>query len=309
MTRRHPLRRRIRLIAALVIATLMLVTGNVYAIHARAPIDAHAHTTLAASDSLTHTLFLPLTVTAPSPNLHPVTPASPSPADGALVPVTLAQLSWQGGDPDGDPVFYRVTLVTEAARQSEETTPDQQVYAGADTSCCPGALMPDTRYYWQVTAEDSHGATTVGPVWSFTTEATSPEPTFAEEVVALTNEERAKVGCPDLTVSPQLTQAAQEHSADMAVNDYFSHTSLDGRSPWDRIRATGYEYSRAAENIAAGYPTPQHVMDGWMASDGHRANILNCALLEIGVGYVNLSPDTGSVNYTHYWTQVFATPN
>ena len=129
------------------------------------------------------------------------------------------------------------------------------------------------------------------------------------EVIALTNAERANHGCAPLAYSPRLTAAAQGHRRDMAINDYFSHYSLDGRTPWDRIRATGYDYDRAAENIAAGYGSPASVVAGWMASTGHRANILNCALTEIGVGYYLHSPDTGSVNYYHYWTQVFATPD
>ena len=128
------------------------------------------------------------------------------------------------------------------------------------------------------------------------------------EVVVLTNQERAKAGCPALTASLQLAGAAEGHSADMAINDYFSHYGLDGRSPWDRIQETGYTYSLAAENIAAGYSTPAAVVQGWMNSHGHRANILNCSLTEIGVGYVYLANDTGSVNYHHYWTQLFATP-
>lgn len=141
--------------------------------------------------------------------------------------------------------------------------------------------------------------------------AHAPQPTihpFAAEVVTLTNLERAKTGCPALGISAQLNQAAGNHSLDMALNDYFSHTSLDGRTPWDRIEATGYTYTRAAENIAAGYSTPAAVVQGWMNSAGHRANILNCSLTEIGVGYEYLSNDTGAVNYRHYWTQVFATP-
>jgi len=129
------------------------------------------------------------------------------------------------------------------------------------------------------------------------------------EVIALTNAERANHGCAPLAYNPRLTAAAQGHSRDMAINDYFSHYSLDGRTPWDRIRATGYDYDRAAENIAAGYGSPASVVAGWMTSSGHRANILNCALTEIGVGYHYLSPDTGSVNYSRYWTQVFATPD
>lgn len=131
---------------------------------------------------------------------------------------------------------------------------------------------------------------------------------YASQVVTLTNQERASAGCPPLSVSDRLTQAAQGHSQDMAVNDFFSHTGSNGSSTWQRISATGYSYSSAAENIAAGYSTPASVMAGWMGSPGHRANILNCNLREIGVGYYYQSPDTGSINYSHYWVQVFATP-
>ncbi|UCC51719.1 MAG: CAP domain-containing protein [Anaerolineaceae bacterium] len=125
------------------------------------------------------------------------------------------------------------------------------------------------------------------------------------EVVELVNSERAQVGCPPLQISSQLTAAAQGHSEDMAHNDYFSHTSLDGRSPWDRIRAEGYDFWSAAENIAAGYPTPAAVVAAWIENDGHRANILSCDLEDIGVGYYYLANDTGDLNYHHYWTQNF----
>ncbi len=127
-------------------------------------------------------------------------------------------------------------------------------------------------------------------------------------VVELVNS-RTRPGrvAPRLQISSQLTSAAQGHSADMALNDYFSHTSLDGRSPWDRIRAEGYNFWSAAENIAAGYPTPTSVVAAWMESDGHRANILNCDLEDIGVGYFYLADDTGDLNYRHYWTQDFGT--
>lgn len=74
------------------------------------------------------------------------------------------------------------------------------------------------------------------------------------------------------------------------------------------MRDAGYEWIRVAENIAAGSPTPERVMDAWMDSDDHREHILNCALEEIGVGYRYLPNDSGSTNYYHYWTQVFGTP-
>ncbi|RFS86656.1 CAP domain-containing protein [Actinomadura spongiicola] len=102
-------------------------------------------------------------------------------------------------------------------------------------------------------------------------------------VVALTNAERAKEGCKPLRVDARLVTAARRHSADMAANGYFDHTSRNGDSPWQRMEAAGYP-SPGAENIAKGYATAEAVMKGWMDSPGHRANILNCDLRAIGVG-------------------------
>ena len=133
-------------------------------------------------------------------------------------------------------------------------------------------------------------------------------PQEVQAVLDLVNAERAQAGCSPLRAQNQLLQAAQGHSQDMALRDFFSHTSWDGRSPWDRIQATGYTYTRAGENIAAGYRTPETAVAAWMNSSGHRANILNCSFTETGVGYYYLQNDTGNVNYHHYWTQVFATP-
>lgn len=125
---------------------------------------------------------------------------------------------------------------------------------------------------------------------------------FADQVVALTNTERRSAGCGPLSIDSTLTSVAQAHSADMARRQFFDHVNPDGASPFDRISAAGYRYRMAAENIAAGYRTPQQVVDGWMNSSGHRKNILNCGLTEIGVGYL-----TGG-SYGTYWTQNFGTP-
>jgi uncharacterized protein YkwD len=124
---------------------------------------------------------------------------------------------------------------------------------------------------------------------------------FASQVLKLTNAERAKAGCKALTTSAKLTRAAQAHSADMAAKNYFSHDSQDGRSPFDRMKDAGYNFRAAAENIAMGQRTPASVMDAWMNSAGHKANILNCTYTQIGIGYAvgNGSP---------YWTQDFGTP-
>ncbi|MBD1844805.1 CAP domain-containing protein [Cyanobacteria bacterium FACHB-63] len=126
-----------------------------------------------------------------------------------------------------------------------------------------------------------------------------PEPafgTFEQQVFDLTNQQRIQQGLPPLTLNLTLNDVAEKHSQDMATRNYFSHQGLDGSQPWDRMRAEGYNYSRAAENIAFGQPTPQDVVTGWMNSPGHRQNILNSNLKEIGVGY-----------YNGYWTQNFGT--
>ena len=135
-----------------------------------------------------------------------------------------------------------------------------------------------------------------------------PEPDFEEQVVILTNQERATYGCGPVTMDSRLRAAAEGHSEDMALNDFFSHTGSDGSTVGVRVSAQGYSWSLVGENIAAGYTSPESVVAGWMASSGHRANILNCAYVHIGVGYYYLGNDTGSVNYRHYWTQVFASP-
>ncbi len=134
------------------------------------------------------------------------------------------------------------------------------------------------------------------------------EVAFINRVVELTNEFRAENGLSGLTLNPLLTTAADNHSQNMAILDFFDHTGADGSSIGDRVAATGYNYSTAGENIAAGYSTPEEVVQGWIDSPGHRANLLNSDFTEIGVGYHFLENDTGSENYNHYWTQVFGTP-
>jgi uncharacterized protein YkwD len=120
------------------------------------------------------------------------------------------------------------------------------------------------------------------------------------EVLRLTNAERAKAGCSALRGDAKLALAARRHSTDMGVNGYFDHDSQDGSSPFDRMKKAGYTSPGGAENIAAGQPTAAAVMDGWMKSPGHKANILNCKLKALGVGYYK-----GTKGYRTYWTQDF----
>jgi uncharacterized protein YkwD len=126
--------------------------------------------------------------------------------------------------------------------------------------------------------------------------------TPAAQVLSITNAERAKVGCKALKTDADLTTAAQDHSADMAKNNYFSHDSQDGRSPFDRMKDAGYSFSAAAENIAMGQLTPSAVMTAWMNSAGHKANILNCTYTQIGIGIAK------DKNGAPYWTQDFGKP-
>ena len=127
---------------------------------------------------------------------------------------------------------------------------------------------------------------------------------FETELLRLTNLERQKVGLSPLKLSSQLTKAAQSHAADMARNNYFSHTGRNGSSMADRAKGNGYKYFALGENIAAGKTTPEGTMRQWMNSPGHRANILNSRFTEIGFGYEN-APNS---SYRHYWVQVFGTP-
>lgn len=121
------------------------------------------------------------------------------------------------------------------------------------------------------------------------------------QTAALVNVERRAVGLPPLAWDNLLFTAARGHSDDMATHDYFSHTALNGSTPGDRITAAGYVWNTCGENIAAGYQAPEAVVEAWMNSPGHRANILNTSFCDIGVGYAYVAART----YGHYWTQNF----
>lgn len=138
----------------------------------------------------------------------------------------------------------------------------------------------------------------------------TPSSAFAQRVFTLTNAARAQgrscgstfyAAAPALAYNSLLERAAQGHAADMASKNYFSHTSLDGRTFSQRITAAGYSWRTAGENIAAGYATPEAVVQGWLQSPGHCANIMNPAFKEIGVGYGTSAAST----YRHYWVQNF----
>lgn len=122
---------------------------------------------------------------------------------------------------------------------------------------------------------------------------------FQNEVVQIVNKERAANGLAPLTVNAQVTKSAVLKSEDMAKLNYFSHTSPTYGSPFDMMKQFGISYRSAGENIAKGQTTPQQVMQGWMNSPGHRANILNSSFTQIGVGIAKNSQ--GQL----IWTQQF----
>jgi len=150
--------------------------------------------------------------------------------------------------------------------------------------------------------------------------------TFEEEVLELTNIERWNNGqLPPYKGDTLLDDSSGTHSTNMAVRDFFAHCDPDTLTlPWDRMNAAGYSWNAAAENIAAGYSTPADVIAGWMASSGHRANILSTSYREIGVGYDYQAGDAANVRtdsngdcapdgtggpYFRYWTQNFGRRN
>ncbi|MFG1665610.1 CAP domain-containing protein [Streptomyces sp. Y7] len=124
-------------------------------------------------------------------------------------------------------------------------------------------------------------------------------PRTAAEVVDLTNRERARAGLRPLSADPALTTAAQSYSADMAARAFYSHTSPEGTQPWDRAAAAGSRMRAIGENIACGQRSPAEVVEGWMNSPGHRANILKRDFTHIGIGFAGGGP-AGT-----YWTQLF----
>ncbi len=119
---------------------------------------------------------------------------------------------------------------------------------------------------------------------------------YEKEVVRLVNEIRVENGLKALTYNWELSRVARYKSQDMKDNQYFSHTSPVYGSPFQMMKNFGIKYRSAGENIARGQRSPQAVVNAWMNSSGHRANILNASFTEIGVGYVADG---------NYWTQMF----
>ena len=130
-----------------------------------------------------------------------------------------------------------------------------------------------------------------------TTTNAAPTGTYAQQILTLVNNERAKEGLSPLTLSSEVSRVAQAKAEDMKNNNYFSHTSPTYGSPFDMLKKFGVSYRTAGENIAKGQKTPQAVVSAWMNSPGHRANIMNKNFTKLGVGYTGGS--------SPYWVQMF----
>ena len=168
----------------------------------------------------------------------------------------------------------------------DQTCPDTDC---ADGSCTEQPAQPDLPGTPEQPSEPDTPETPSQP---------DSSSVLAEEraVVSLVNEIRAQYGLSALTLDESLCRYARVKSQDMQQNGYFSHESPTYGSPFDMMRSFGISYSYAGENIAMGYSSAQSVVEAWMNSTGHRANILSANFTSIGVGYVT----NGG-----YWTQWF----
>ncbi|MCM1328798.1 MAG: CAP domain-containing protein [Ruminococcus sp.] len=188
------------------------------------------------------------------------------------------------------------------AQKPDTTCPDGScgTTQKPDTTCpdgnCGTTQKPDTTCPDGNCGTTQKPSTTVQKPSTGTTTDKTDVSDYEKEVVTLVNGIRKEYGLGELTLNTELSAVARAKSQDMKDNGYFSHTSPTYGSPFDMMKTFGISYGTAGENIAMGYRTPEAVVDAWMNSEGHRANILNSSYKEIGVGYVSSG---------NYWTQMF----
>ncbi|MEU6096105.1 CAP domain-containing protein [Streptomyces sp. NPDC047079] len=202
----------------------------------------------------------------------------------------------QAGDtaPSGFATEQGGTSGTADDRGSTSTSRDQDRGHATSPTATPSAPASSTAPTREPSTSPSPAATetaTVAPPAQKHTKKPKPHvpparsapPSTTAAVLDLVNQERAKVGCSPVSASSELTTLAQAFSEDMAARNFFDHTDPNGKDPWDRAAALGIT-DLGGENIARGQATAQDVMEAWMNSPGHRANILNCDFKTLGVG-------------------------
>ena len=212
-----------------------------------------------------------------------VDPVDPVPAFPRTVPAPVTELR----------TVPRALMATATLPTTPPTAVPPSAEPAAERTSAPTvAAAPGTVH--RVSAASTATAATAKPARTATVTARGSGPVAA--VIAATNAERAEAGCDPLRADSRLAVAAQQHAADMAVNDYFSHTDQDGDGSADRIRDAGFAGSATGENIAYGQESATEVVAAWMDSSGHRSNILDCDFTRIGVGYDSRGD---------YWVQDF----
>lgn len=187
------------------------------------------------------------------------------------------------------PVTNNNSAKAPQAITKEETTPETNNNTNAQ-------VTPVTNNNNTKAPSNSNSQQVEAPAKTTTNNVSQSVSEFEKQVVDLTNAERTKAGLKPLEIHSPLMAVAHAKSADMAKNNYFSHTSPTFGSPFDQIKSAGISYRSAGENIAQGQRTPQQVVQAWMDSPGHRQNIMNANYTHIGVGFV----EDG-----YYWTQQF----
>ena len=176
--------------------------------------------------------------------------------------------------------------------QPETETPETSIpETEAPETETPETSIPETEAPETETPETSTPETN-----ALETEAPQ-ESSFAEQVAELVNAERRKAGLGELVLDQEIASAALVRAKEIETS--FSHTRPDGRSFSSVLTDNGISFRGSGENIAWGQKTPQEVMDGWMNSEGHRANILNAKFTKIGVGYYQ------NASGRNFWTQLF----
>ncbi|WP_200211896.1 CAP domain-containing protein [Micromonospora coerulea] len=223
-----------------------------------------------------------------------------------VVSLGVGALLRPGGDPQTDPTAVNDTVA--AAPAAPDTGAPGDALAPASPTARPSTARPSPSASRTVAPKPSR--TTAPSRQLERTAAPSPSTATAtatgkitaelQKVVDLVNQERAKAGCKALSIDDKLMRAAQAHSQDQADHKTMSHDGSDGSDVGERLDRVGYAWRGYGENVAWNQQSPAAVMDAWMNSPGHRANILNCAFTEIGVGVARSNGP--------YWTQDFGTP-
>jgi hypothetical protein len=225
----------------------------------------------------------------------------------------------------GDALGRRLAAAAHASGEALELTLVPEAdgwYRATAVRAAGGGEAPDPFLLPLAADPEQVAAGRAADLRRLTASATAGAP-FEHHVLEIVNEERLRNGnLPPLKGVGLLDNAAGDHSFNMEDRNFFAHCDLDTKlTPFQRMTAAGYDWNTAAENIAAGYPTPEDAMAGWMNSLGHRTNILSTAYRELGVGHAHDSTDLANVRqdlnndctsdsfdhgpFFHYWTQNF----